>query len=318
LAATVATTAAFAAIAASSSPAAAPVGSTGATGPRGVTGGTGASAPVITTGPVAAIGSFIITRAQFDHWMLVENDADQATTGQVAPAVPVPPDFTACIASLRGQPAQTGASDSALEQLCSSRYGALSANVMTFLIQAIWVEGEANAREVSVTQAQINASYVLQRRATKPPLTTAAELSTFLAESGQTLTDLKWRTRLNLLSDAIERRVIRAAKRVSAAQVGAYYTAHRSRFTGQSRQSASAEIRKVIASSQTLTALEKLHSRFSTLWRGRTVCLKGLAMEVSCGHGAASVAAKTGASYPGTILAPPSAAQTLVWPTPSG
>jgi hypothetical protein len=266
---------------------------------------------------VAAIGSVAISRAQFGHWITVANDSGQASTGAVAPAVPVPPDFTACIASLRSEPAQAGATDAALDKLCASRYGTLVNEVMTFLIQAIWIEGEANARSVSVTQAQIDASYALQRRTAKPPLRTAAELNAFLAKSGQTRPDLKWRTRLNLLASAIQRKVAKGAGRVSAAQISAYYAAHRSRFAGKSLQAASPQIHKLIASAQTVTAGDKLQKRFSTLWRGRTICLSGFDKEASCAHGAATVAANPAASYPGTIIAPPSAAQTLVWAPPS-
>ncbi|HEY1778446.1 MAG TPA: hypothetical protein VGG41_19980 [Solirubrobacteraceae bacterium] len=314
MAATVAIAATFAAIAASSSPAATPVGSTGATGASGVTGATG---PVITTGPVAAIGSVVITRAQFDHWITVAND-DGRTTGKPAPAVPVPPDYTDCISSLRSEPAQAGATDAALEQLCAARYQTLVFDVMTFLIQAVWIEGEANARNVSVTPGQINASYALQRRTAKPSLATASELTNFLAKSGQTRPDLKWRTRLNLLAGAIVRKVVRRAEHVSAAQISAYYAAHRSTYAGKSLRAASSEIRKVIAATQSVRAENKLHMRYTNLWRGRTICLSGFDSSTSCARGAASVAANPAAKYPGTIVAPPSATQTLAFPTTSG
>ena len=155
-------------------------------------------------GPVAVIGSATISRASFDHWMTVANDAGQASSGKVAPAVPVPPDYTACVASLRGQPANSGTADMKLAAQCAKNYRTLVSEVMNFLIQAVWIEGEANARGVAVTAAQIDASYRKQRRDSNPPLATAAELDAFLASSGQTLADLKWRTRLNLLATAVE------------------------------------------------------------------------------------------------------------------
>jgi len=302
--------AAVVAIAAATSPAATPA--SGSTGSSGATGASGAG------GPVAAIGSAAISRAQFAHWITVANDAGQAVTGKVAPAVPVPPDFTACIALLRTQPTQAGDTDAVLKQGCASSYGKLVSEVMAFLIQAIWIEGEANARGVAVTGAQVDASYAAQRRTSKPSLKTAAELNAFLAKSGQTRTDLKWRTRLNLLASAIEGKLSKGAEHVSAAQISAYYAAHRSRFPGKSLQAASPLIRKLIAAAQAVAAESGLQKRFSTVWRGRTVCLSGFFIKSSCSHAAATVAANPAAVYPGTIVTPPSGAQALVWPSPSG
>ena len=223
LAAPLASVAAFAAIAAATSPAAIPASSAG--------------------GPVAVIGSVVISRASFDHWVTVANDAGQASTGKAAPPVPVPPDYAACIASLRKQPAHSGGSAAALKALCAGSYRSLKNDVMNFLIQAIWIEGEANARSISVTAAQVDASYASQRRTSKPSLVTAAELNAFLAKSGQTRRDLKWRTRLNLLATAIQRNANAKAKHVSAASISAYYAAHSSKFGGQTLKAATPKIR---------------------------------------------------------------------------
>src|SRR5580692_3124678 len=47
---------------------------------------------------VAVVGSAPITKAAFAHWEVVANDSNQASTGIAAPPLPVPPDYTACIA----------------------------------------------------------------------------------------------------------------------------------------------------------------------------------------------------------------------------
>ena len=97
-------------------------------------------------GPVAVIGSATISRASFDHWMTVANDAKQASTGKVAPALPVPPGYTACVASLSARPANSGVAAATLAARCAKTYRTLAGEVMNFLIQAVWIEGEANAR----------------------------------------------------------------------------------------------------------------------------------------------------------------------------
>ena len=289
LATALATVAAFAALAAATSPAATTASNAG--------------------GPVAVIGSVVVSRAEFHHWVTVANDAGQSSTGKAAPPVPVPPGYGTCIASLRKQPAHSGGSAAALKALCASSYRALTGEVMNFLIQAIWIEGEANARGISVTAAQVAASYAAQRRTSKPPLLTTAELNTFLAKSGQTRRDLKWRTRLNLLATAITLQATRTAKRVTAAQVNAYYAAHQSQFTGKSLQTATPTIRAIIIAKQTAAANKVLQDRFSKIWHARTVCRTGFDIAPTCSRASTTIVADPTASYPGTIVLPPSQAQ---------
>ena len=152
---------------------------------------------------VALVGSAPITKAAFAHWEVVANDANQASTGVAAPPIPVPPNYTACIAAARKASATAAETDAQLKTLCAQQYQSLVSEVMNFTIQALWIEGEAAARHVTVTQAQIAKSYKQQRASSKPPLKTQTELNTFLAKSGQTNSDLVWRTKLNLLATAI-------------------------------------------------------------------------------------------------------------------
>ena len=129
---------------------------------------------------------------------------------------------------MRVQPAHSGASNGALKALCASSYRTLVNEVMSYLIQSVWIEGEAKrARCSSVSAAQIDASYAAQLRLkSQPPLSTPAELDAFLAKSGQTQADLKWRTQLNLLATAIQRDALRHGAPVTPAKIRAYYAAH--------------------------------------------------------------------------------------------
>jgi hypothetical protein len=248
---------------------------------------------------------------------VVANDAGQASTGKAAPPLPVPPDYAACTASLREQPAHSGGSAAALKALCATQYRSLVSEVMNFLIQAIWIEGEANARGLSVTAAQVDASYSSQRRSSSPPLVTPAELNAFLAKSGQTRRDLKWRTRLNLLAAAIQRDADATAGHVSAASIDAYYASHSSQFAGESLQAATPKIRKIIAAKQVAAANKVLEDRFSKVWHPRTVCLAGFDIAPSCSHASTTIVADPTASYPGTIVQPPSQAQPRVFTPPA-
>jgi foldase protein PrsA len=179
---------------------------------------------------VAQVGDASITTAALNHWLVVANNSNQVRTGVAAPPLPVPPDYTACIAGQRKQASSATASTSTLKALCAQNYQALLTQVLNYLIQTIWIQGEAIDRGVSVTPAQVEKSYVQQRKLSTPPLTTPAALKSFLAKSGQTVTDLVWRTRLNLLVNDIEAKVQTNAGKVTPAQIAAYYKKNRALY----------------------------------------------------------------------------------------
>ena len=290
-----------------------------ATAVAGVLAGSSGAATAVPdpAGPVAVIGSVAITRGAFDHWITVANDAGQVSSGKVAPAVPVPPDYAACIASLRSQPARAGDTDAALKVLCASGYSRLLSEVMGYLVQSVWIEGEANARGVAVTRAQVDTSFQAQRRSAAPPLDTAAELNAFLTKSGETRLDLKWRTRLNLLAKAIQHDAVAKAAPVTAAEVRMYFEVHRASFAGKTLTAAAPRIRKILVSAHRAAAVKALQKQFTSVWRKRTTCLTGFDDATSCAKTADTIATDPAASYPGAIVAPPEQPQPRVF-TPPG
>jgi parvulin-like peptidyl-prolyl isomerase len=106
----------------------------------------------------------------------------------------------------------------------------LVTEVLTYLIQSVWMQGEATDRGVAVTPAQVATSFQQERKAATPPLTTVAELNSFLAKSGETVADLKWRTDITLLASKIEAKVQAATPAVTSTQIAAYYRAHRAQY----------------------------------------------------------------------------------------
>jgi foldase protein PrsA len=179
---------------------------------------------------VAVVGSAPITKAAFAHWEVVANDANQASTGVAAPPIPVPPDYTGCITTLKKTSATSSETAAQLKALCAQQYQSLMSDVMNFTIQALWIEGEAKDRGVKVTQAQITKSYIQQRNTSKPPLKTQTALNTFLAKSGQTKADLLWRTRLNLLATGIQLQVTKQGTHVTSKQIAQYYAKNHAQF----------------------------------------------------------------------------------------
>jgi foldase protein PrsA len=179
---------------------------------------------------VAQVGSAPISMAAFNHWMVVANDANQASTGVRAPFLPDPPNYTGCIASSRSTPATSSNSASVLKGLCQARYQSLTTAVMNYLVQALWVEGEGRAHGVNVTQAQVDKAFQARRKASVPSLATNAQLNHFLANSGETVGDMKWQTYLNLVAVAIQTKLLKQASHVTKAQIAAYYNKNRAKF----------------------------------------------------------------------------------------
>ncbi len=213
---------------------------------------------------VVQIGRASITTAALNHWLVVANDANQASTGAPAPPLPVPPDFTTCVARQVGSPAATA------KALCAQSYQALLNQVLPYLIQTIWIQGEAVDRGVKVTEKQVDAAFVQERNASTPPLKTTAELNSFLAKTGQTVADLKWRTYVSLLANKIETKVQTEAAKVTNAQIAAYYKKNLASLTTPatrnlhlvetSTQASAAKVRSLLASGSSYATVVPTYS----------------------------------------------------------
>jgi foldase protein PrsA len=172
---------------------------------------------------VAQVGGTSVTKAAFNHWLVVANNAATAATNSAPPPVPVPP-YTACIAAARkATPTETA---SEAKVTCAQDYQSLVTEVVNFLVQEDWVQGEAYDRGVKVTPAQVEKAYESQRKISTPPLKTTKQLNTFLAAAGETVADLKWRTLVSLEADDISLKVEKAAQKVTTAQIASYYSSH--------------------------------------------------------------------------------------------
>ncbi len=183
----------------------------------------GACGSSIAGNAVASVGGASVTTAAVQHWLVVANDATQASTGTAAPPLPLPPGYTACVAAERRVSANAADTPAQLKALCAQGYQGLLNEVMQFLVEAVWIQGEAADRHVKVTPAQVQTAYDHQRQIAVPTLKTNAELNAFLAKGGETAADLKWRTYLNLLANAISLRVQKNAGKVTTAAIVAYY-----------------------------------------------------------------------------------------------
>ena len=108
----------------------------------------------------------------------------------------------------------------------------LQAQAMQLLISFAWIEGEARAQGVTVTEAETEASFEEQKQQSFPK---ESDFRKFLRTSGQSEADILQRVRLDLLSNAIRDRVVAPATG-SVTEATSTRTSPR---TGRSRRSPS-------------------------------------------------------------------------------
>ena len=182
---------------------------------------------------VVQVGGNSITKTTYDHWVSVAAASSSTTPGSAAkPVVPEPPAYTACIAHLEAiaaKPAKGQAKPTAaqLKSECEQQYKSLQQEVLGFLISSEWVIGEGNSLGVKVSDKEVKKQFetIKSQQFPKP-----AEFEKFLATSGQTVSDLLLRVKLNLLSSKIQQHVVKAKGTPTEAQIAKYYNENKSRF----------------------------------------------------------------------------------------
>jgi SurA-like N-terminal domain len=73
--------------------------------------------------------------------------------------------------------------------------------VMSFLISDLWIVGEAQERGIQVSQKEVNRQFDRNRRS---GFDSEQSFNRFLRRTGQTVADLKFRTRIDLLTGKLE------------------------------------------------------------------------------------------------------------------
>jgi foldase protein PrsA len=184
----------------------------------------------IPSNAVVQVNGNPITKATFGHWMAVAAASTSGSTG-AKPVLPEPPDYKACIANLqattptvKGQPAPTQAQ---LKTQCEQQYKALQQEVLGFLISSAWVLGEAESLGVKVSDKEVHKRFEEIKSQQFPK---AAEFEKFLASSGQSVSDLLLRVKLNLLSQRVQRKIALRKGNITHAQIAQYYKENQQRY----------------------------------------------------------------------------------------
>jgi foldase protein PrsA len=180
---------------------------------------------------VASVDGTPITKEAFKHWLGVAAVSSASAPLSAKPVAPDPPQYTACIAHIKETaPTATKATltAEAAKKQCETQYKALSQEVLGFLISSQWVVGEANALGVKLSDKEVKKQFETIKTQQFPK---AAEFEKFLATSGQSVSDLLLRVKLNMLSTKIQAKILKQKSTVTQAQIAKYYNENQARFT---------------------------------------------------------------------------------------
>ena len=146
---------------------------------------------------VADMAGNPITLQAFNHWMYVAAKGSSQSASQPVIVPNDPPDFNNCIAAARKSiPTVAKQSNTQLRSECSQLFTSLSSQVMQFLIQSYWYQAQAAAAHIKVTNAQVQQQFD-QEKAQQFP--TNAAFQTFLTQTGETVQDILYRLKVNLI-----------------------------------------------------------------------------------------------------------------------
>ncbi|HUN78952.1 MAG TPA: hypothetical protein VMU32_08540, partial [Solirubrobacteraceae bacterium] len=144
---------------------------------------------------VAQVEGQAISKAAFEHWLGIvgASTSTLAEAGKSSkPSTPVPPDYTACIAHLKEiepKPAkgQKPKTEAELKTQCEQQYKEILQQALGFLISYTWVEKEAAAMGVKVSDHEV-VKHLNELKKQEYPK--EAEFQKFLEKTKYTVSDL--------------------------------------------------------------------------------------------------------------------------------
>jgi foldase protein PrsA len=211
---------------------------------------------------VAEVDGTAIEKDTYEHWLNVA-----AKSSGPDAKVPVPPDYTECIAQAKkaaakptkGQPKQT---DADYKKQCEQQYNQLRDQVLGLLISFEWIEREAEDQGIKVTDAEVKKSFDEQKKQSFPK---TADYEKFLKDSGQTNEDVMQRVRLDTLSQKIRDKVTKGKDQVTDQQIEDYYNKNKAQFAQPERRDLSIVLTKKEAKAREAKAALESGESFKTV-----------------------------------------------------
>lgn len=181
---------------------------------------------------VATVGDTVIKKSAFEKWLAT---AQASASPDGKPIAYEPPDYAKCVAAKKAQPVADGqkVTPEALKKQCKQEFEQLKKQVMQFLIQAQWVEQEAKAQDIKISDAQVEKSFADQKKQAFP---TAKAYKEFLETSGMTQADILFRVRLDQLQQKLTKKVTEGETKVTDEDIQEYYDKNKQRFSQPARR----------------------------------------------------------------------------------
>ncbi|MDX6656044.1 MAG: foldase protein PrsA [Solirubrobacteraceae bacterium] len=222
---------------------------------------------------VAKVGDTPITKTDFNHWLTIAATSSQGqgdpdiASGKKKAEIPDAPDFTKCIAAkkatapapAKGQPKPT---DAQFKTQCQTEYNGLRDQVLQFLISAQWIVGESKDQGIKITNTEVDKQFATTKAQSFPK---EADFQKFLKSSGMQLTDLKFRVKVQALSDKLRTKITKGKSTVTDAQVKAYYDKNKARFAQPQRRDLKVVLTKTKAKADQALAELKGGKSFKTV-----------------------------------------------------
>jgi foldase protein PrsA len=123
--------------------------------------------------------------------------------------------------------------------------------VVNLLVSFRWIDGEADAMNVKVSDAEVTKSFEEQKQQSFPK---PADYEKFLKDTTQTEADIRSRVRLDLLSVKIRDKVVAGSGKVSDKAIAAFYAKNKTRFSQPEKR----DLRVVLT--QKRAAAERAHA----------------------------------------------------------
>ena len=183
----------------------------------------------IPTGSVAVVLGTPITETALNHWMYVAAKSQAAQSPGQAVIVPDPPAYKSCVAQGRKKvPDLKKASTKTLLANCRQIFLTLSSQAMDFLIKADWIQADGARHGIVPTAAQVAGVYTKAKQQQFPG---GKGYEAFLAETGQTDQDVRFRFRITFIFGRLTAR----EKGTTDARQTAVENREKRLFTGQTR-----------------------------------------------------------------------------------
>jgi hypothetical protein len=183
---------------------------------------------------VAVAAGTAITKVQFDHWIRIAAKGQASAKPGSPMIVPTdPPAFNGCIAQVRQQiPSLNGTPDRQIRLDCRQIFHVLRHETLDFLIRAAWYDADAASQRITVTRGDVTRAL---RKDKREQFKTRRAFTAFLRATGQTVKDIRFRVRVNLVFVRLIKRepsdldVLHKARRLDTQLVRRYRSVTRCR-----------------------------------------------------------------------------------------